>query len=190
MMNGREQWKGTKLMELALIRTLMDKDFYEDHKGIRTPDKLFTKDVRKIKRTLDYAMEQYEKSVSPSELEALFFARNVLTTSNKDMYKDLFKKIHSEKPMSRDIAQEVLSKLFQQVVGEEVAKLGFDYVNGTESTLEPMRKILSDYQDDFMPNLKVDWGDISIDNLLQANDIQSKWKFNIPSLKQRVEDQI
>ena len=187
MMNGREQWKGTKLMELALIRTLMDKDFYEDHKGIRTPDKLFTKDVRKIKRTLDYAMEQYEKSVSPSELEALFFARNVLTTSNKDMYKDLFKKIHSEKPMSRDIAQEVLSKLFQQVVGEEVAKLGFDYVNGTESTLEPMRKILSDYQDDFMPNLKVDWGDISIDNLLQANDIQSKWKFNIPSLKQRVE---
>jgi KaiC/GvpD/RAD55 family RecA-like ATPase len=173
-------------MELALIRTLMDKDFYEDHKGIRTPDKLFTKDVRKIKRTLDYAMEQYEKSVSPSELEALFFARNVLTTSNKDMYKDLFKKIHSEKPMARDIAQEVLSKLFQQVVGEEVAKLGFDYVNGTESTLEPMRKILSDYQDDFMPNLKVDWGDISIDNLLQANDIQSKWKFNIPSLKRRV----
>ena len=180
--NVREQWKGTKLMELALIRTLMDKDFYEDHKGIRTPDKLFTKDVRKIKRTLDYAMEQYEKSVSPSELEALFFARNVLTTSNKDMYKDLFKKIHTEKPMARDIAQEVLSKLFQQVVGEEVAKLGFDYVNGTESTLEPMRKILTDYQDDFMPNLKVDWGDISIDNLLQANDIQSKWKFNIPSL--------
>ena len=49
--NVREQWKGTKLMELALIRTLMDKDFYENHKGIRTPDKLFTKEVRKIKNT-------------------------------------------------------------------------------------------------------------------------------------------
>jgi len=89
--------------------------------------------------------------------------------------------------MSEDIAEEVLGKLFQQVVGEEIANLGFDYVNGTQTSLEPMRKILSDYQDDFMPNLKIDWGDISIDNLLQANDIQSKWRFNIPSLTSRIE---
>ena len=44
-------------MELALIRTLMDKDFYENNKGIRTPDNLFSKDLRGIKRTIDYAME-------------------------------------------------------------------------------------------------------------------------------------
>ena len=153
-------------MELALIRTLMDKDFYENHKGIRTPDKLFTKEVRKIKNTLDYAMQQYDKNITTAELEALFFTRNVLTTSNKDMYKDLFKKIGHEQSLSKDIAQEVLAKLFQQLVGEEIAKLGFQYVNGSENTLEPMRKLLSDYQDDFMPNLKVDWGDISIDSLL------------------------
>jgi len=174
-------------MELALIRTLMDKDFYENHRGIRTPDKLFTKEVRKIKNTLDYAMQQYDKNITPAELEALFFTRNVLTTSNKDMYKDLFKKIGHEQSLSKDIAQEVLAKLFQQLVGEEIAKLGFQYVNGSENTLEPMRKLLSAYQDDFMPNLKVDWGDISIDSLLEANDIQSKWRFNIPSLRNRVE---
>ena len=44
------------MMELALIRSLMNKDFYDDHKGIRCPDKIFTKDVRKIKQTVDYAM--------------------------------------------------------------------------------------------------------------------------------------
>ena len=55
-------------MELALIRTLMDKEFYDNHKGIRCPDKIFTKDVRKIKQTLDYAMNTYEKTLSPSEL--------------------------------------------------------------------------------------------------------------------------
>ena len=62
------------MMELALIRTLMDKEFYDNHKGIRCPDKIFTKDVRKIKQTLDYAMNTYEKTLSPSELEALFYA--------------------------------------------------------------------------------------------------------------------
>ena len=175
-------------MELALLRTLMDKDFYANHRGIRTPDKLFTKDVRKIKNTIDYAMETYEKNLTVPELEGLFFTHNAtITTANKETYKSLFQKIDRQEPMSEAIAEEVLGKLFQQVVGEEIANLGFDYVNGTQTSLEPMRKILSDYQDDFMPNLKIDWGDISIDNLLQANDMQSKWRFNIPSLTSRVE---
>ena len=175
-------------MELALLRTLMDKDFYANHRGIRTPDKLFTKDVRKIKNTIDYAMETYEKNLTVPELEGLFFTHNAtITTANKETYKSLFQKIDRQEPMSEAIAEEVLGKLFQQVVGEEIANLGFDYVNGTQTSLEPMRKILSDYQDDFMPNLKIDWGDISIDNLLQANDIQSKWRFNIPSLTSKVE---
>lgn len=175
-------------MELALLRTLMDKEFYSNHKGIRTPDKLFTKDVRKIKSIIDYAMETYEKDLTVSELEGLFFTHNsTITTANKEIYKSLFKKINQQEPMSEGIAEEVLGKMFQQVVGEEIANLGFNYVNGTETSLEPMRKLLADYQDDFMPNLKIDWGDISIDNLLQANDIQSKWRFNIPSLTSKVE---
>lgn len=175
-------------MELALLRTLMDKEFYSNHKGIRTPDKLFTKDVRKIKSIIDYAMETYEKNLTVSELEGLFFTHNsTITTANKEIYKSLFKKINQQEPMSEGIAEEVLGKMFQQVVGEEIANLGFNYVNGTETSLEPMRKLLADYQDDFMPNLKIDWGDISIDNLLQANDIQSKWRFNIPSLTSKVE---
>jgi KaiC/GvpD/RAD55 family RecA-like ATPase len=174
-------------MELALIRTLMDKEFYENNKGIRTPDNLFSKDLRGIKRTLDYAMETYEKSITPAELEGLFFTHNVLTTANKDSYRELFKKINKAEPMSFDIAQEVIGNLFQKLVGEEIANLGVKYVNGVENTLEPIRKIIEDYQDDFMPNLKIDWGDISIDTLLEKADVQAKWKFNIPSLQRRIE---
>ena len=174
-------------MELALIRTLMDKEFYENNKGIRTPDNLFSKDLRGIKRTLDYAMETYERSITPAELEGLFFTHNVLTTANKDSYRELFKKINRAEPMSPDIAQEVMGNMFQKLVGEEIANLGVKYVNGVENTLEPVRKIIEDYQDDFMPNLKIDWGDISIDTLLEKADVQAKWKFNISSLQRRIE---
>jgi len=174
-------------MELALIRTLMDKEFYENNKGIRTPDNLFSKDLRGIKRTLDYAMETYERSITPAELEGLFFTHNVLTTANKDSYRELFKRINRAEPMSPDIAQEVMGNMFQKLVGEEIANLGVKYVNGVENTLEPVRKIIEDYQDDFMPNLKIDWGDISIDTLLEKADIQAKWKFNISSLQRRIE---
>ena len=69
------------MMELALIRSLMNKEFYEGHKGIRTPDKLFTKDVRKIKHTVEMAMQEYDKDLSVSEVEGLFFSSNVLIFS-------------------------------------------------------------------------------------------------------------
>jgi len=175
-------------MELALIRTLMNKEFYERHKGIRCPDKIFTKDTRKIKQALDNAMQDYKTDLTTSDLEALFFSFNQsLTTSNKEVYRTLFSRLTKEQPMNTQIAEEVLSKLFQQVVGEEVANLGFDYVNGTANSLEPMRKILDAYQDDFTPNLKIEWDDISFDTLLKASEVQSQWTFNIPSLKRKVE---
>tara|TARA_R110002126_G_scaffold235129_1_gene378966 strand:- start:6 stop:1232 length:1227 start_codon:yes stop_codon:yes gene_type:complete len=175
------------MMEFALVKTLLNKEFYDNNKGVRCPDKLFTKDIRLVKKTIDYAMDTYEKDLSVAELEALFFSNNTLTTANKESYKDVFRRINKEDAMSQGIAEEVLSKMFQQVVGEEVANIGFEYVNGGEHSLEPLRNLIKNYQDDFMPNLKVDWDDMSIDTLLKANDIECQWKWNIPSLKKRVE---
>lgn len=174
--------------ELALIRTLMDKAFYDNHKGIRCPDNIFSKDVRRIKQTLDYAMTTYERDLTVAELEGLFFARNSsLTTATKLLYIDMFGKLKREAPMSNDIAEEVMSRLFQQVVGEQVASIGFEYVNGSQDSLEPLRKLLEFYGDDFIPNLKIEWDDMSIERILQMNGLEAQWKFNIPSLSRRVE---
>ena len=175
-------------MELSLARSLMDKEFYDDHRGARCPDRLFSKDVRKIKQSIDMAMDRYERSVTPDEIEALFMANNpTLTTAQKQAYSHLFRSIKKESPMGGDVAQEVLSKLFQQVVGEDIANLGFDYVNGSKGTLEPLRMLLEQYGDDFTPNLKVEWEDISLDTILSMTDLESQWTFNIPTLVRKVE---
>ena len=98
----------------------MDRGFYDDHRGARCPDRLFSKDVRKIKASIDLAMERYERTVTPAEIEALFMSSNAqLTTAQKQAYSSLFNQIKKEAPMGNDVAQEVLSKLFQQVVGED-----------------------------------------------------------------------
>ena len=176
------------MMELALIKTLLNRDFYEQHKGIRCPDKIFTKDVRKIKQALDAAMRTYEGDLNTADLEALFYAQNqTMTTATKTAYSDLFRKIDKEQVIKVDIATDVLGKMFQQYVGEQVANLGFDFVNGTQTSLEPLRRMLESYKDDFTPNLRIEWEDISIDTLLKANDLQTQWKFNIPSLRRKVE---
>ena len=175
-------------MELSLIRSLMDREFYDEHRGARCPDRLFSKDVRKIKQTIDTAMDRYERTVTPDEIEALFMANNpTMTTAQKQGYSSLFNNIKREQPMGGDVAQEVLSKLFQQVIGEDIANLGFDYVNGDKSSLEPLRQMLEQYGDDFTPNLKVEWDDIDIETLLARNDLEARWTFNIPSLVRKVE---
>ena len=175
-------------MELSLIRSLMDRSFYDDHRGARCPDRLFSKDVRKIKQAIDTAMDRYERTVTPDEIEALFISNNpTMTTAQKQAYSSLFHKIKQEQPMGSDVAQEVLSKLFQQVVGEDIANLGFDYVNGDKSSLEPLRMLLEQYGDDFTPNLNVEWDDIDIETLLSRNDLEARWTFNIPSLTRKVE---
>jgi len=176
------------MTELSLIKTLMDKEFYELHKGIRCQDKIFTKDVRKVKQVLDYAMETYDQGISLADLEALFYATNkTLTTSNKEQYKKIFQKIANSSALNKDVANEVISKMFQQVVGEEVANIGYAFVNGTQNSLEPLRKIVEDYQDDFTPNLKIEFEDMSIETLLKANAEETQWKFNIPTLRRNVE---
>lgn len=175
-------------MELALIKTLLDRDFYEQHKGIRCPDKIFTKDVRKIKQALDQGMTSYEGDLTVADLQAVFHATNQsMTTATRTAYDDLFNRIDRSHPLKQEIAEDTLSKLFQQHVGDRVASLGFDFVNGAENSLEPLRRLLEDYKDDFTPNLRVDWDDIDIDTLLIANDLETQWKFNIPSLRRKVE---
>jgi KaiC/GvpD/RAD55 family RecA-like ATPase len=176
------------MMELALVKTLLSRDFYDQHKGIRCPDKIFTKDVRKIKQSLDKAMEAYDGDLSVDDLQAVFNRMNQsMTTATRTAYDDLFRRIGNAQPIKDEIAEDTLSQLFQQHVGDRVANLGFDFVNGTENSLEPLRRLLEDYKDDFTPNLRVEWDDISIDTLLTANDLETQWKFNIPSLRRKVE---
>jgi hypothetical protein len=176
------------MMELALLKTMMNREFYDSHKGIRCPAKIFTKDVRKIKETMDKAMAEFTGDLTVSDVEALFYTHNqTMTTANKAAYTDLFRKLDKESGIKEDIAEEVLGTLFQQHVGELVANLGFDFVNGTQKSMEPLRRLVEDFKNDFTPNIRVEWEDISIDTILKANDLQTQWKFNIPSLRRKIE---
>ena len=166
----------------------MDKDFYDETRGNRCPEKLFTKDIRKIKSTIDTAMDQYQRDLTVDEVQALFFVANpTLTTAQKHAYELQFDRIRKEDIMGADVATEVLSNMFRQVVGEEVANLGFQYVNGDQTTMEPLRNILEQYQEDFTPSIRINYIDNSIDNLTALAANNTKWQFNIQSLHHSVQ---
>ena len=175
-------------MEVSMLRSLMDKGFYDDHRGAKCPDRLFSSDNRKIKQTIDRAMDHYNRSVTPDEVQALFLSDNpTMTTAQKSGFDGLFTQLKREEAMGSDIAQEVLSKLFQKVVGEDIANIGFDMVSGTGGTMETLRNLLERYGDDFTPNLNIEWDDITIETLMAKAELEARWSFNIPSVARKVE---
>jgi len=175
-------------MELSIIKSLMNKEFYDNHRGHKCPHFIFSKDIGKIKTLIDEAMAKYARDLAVEEVEALFMTSDpTMTTAQKQGFMGLFQKLKREAPIGDDIADEILSKLFQRYLGEEIANIGFDYVNGTRSTLEPLRRMLDSYRDDFLPEMNILWDDLEIDTLLQKNDLEARWVFNVPTLAGRIE---
>jgi replicative DNA helicase len=133
-------------------------------------------------------MSQFDRDFSPNEIEAVFMAENpTMTTANKDKYHVIFSKLNDELPMGRDIAESVLSKLFQQAIGEEIANLGFECVNGSITSLQPLRDLVDRYDDNFVPRVSVTWEDISFERLLEAEENKYRWRINLSSLAQKIE---
>jgi AraC-like DNA-binding protein len=173
-------------MELSLLKSLLSKEFYNETRS-KCPEKLFGKNTRKIKQTIDQAMEQYDKDLSLEELKSLFFTSNpTLTTAQKHDYGMTFHMMEKADSLSNEVAIDVLSNLFRQVVGQEVANLGFDFVNGDKTSLEPLRNLVNNYQDDFTPSIRITYVDNSIDNLIERASTSTKWQFNIPTLHHSV----
>ena len=175
-------------MELSLIKSLLNKQFYQDKKGKSYPDNFFTKDLRKIKNVIDKAIDKYDRDLTLDEVRSLFFLQHpTLTTSQKHQYDLHFTALKNTSAIKSDVAEDLISIMYRQYLGELIANLGFQYVNGDVESLEPLRDIITSHQDNFIPSIKVDVIDNTIDNLLESNSSNSRWAFNIRSLYQAVQ---
>jgi len=174
-------------MELALLKTLMNRTFYNENKNI-AKEKIFrSKETRSIKQVLDEAMTDYENDIGLSDVEALFFTKNsTLTTSQKEIYKSIFRKMDDADTLNEDIAQNVLRELNREDAANQLMDIAFKMSNGEVTSLHKIVDFIDRREDDFMPSLKVYFENMDIDSLLEQNELQFKWKINIPTVAQLV----
>ena len=174
-------------MELALLRTLISRNFYENNKSIAKERIFRSKETRNIKSTIDQAMVEYENDISVADVEALFFSLNqTLTTAQKDMYNVLFRKMHDSSELNHDVAQDVLRELNREDAANELVDVAFKMSNGEITSLHKVIEFIDRREEDFMPSLKVTFENMDIDELLKKNELEFKWKINIPSVAQLV----
>ena len=174
-------------MELALLRTLVSREFYENNKSIAKERIFRSKETRSSKATIDQAMVEYENSISVSDVEALFFSLNQsLTTAQRDIYNVLFRKINDSTELNHDVAQDVLRELNREDAADELVDIAFKMSNGEITSLHKVLEFIDRREEDFMPALKINFESMNIDELLKKNELDFKWKLNIPSVAQLV----
>ena len=141
-------------MELALLRTLMDREFYKNNRNL-AKEKIFrSKETRSIKSVIDRAMVDYENELGPSDIEALFFSQNTtLTTAQKESYQVIFRKIDVAERLNVDVAQNVLRELNREDAANELMDMAFKMSNGEVTSLHKVVEFVDRREEDFMPAL-------------------------------------
>ena len=165
----------------------MNKDFYDNNKGDKCPDTLFSTDCKKVKKVIDKMISTYRRDLHPEEVHMFFISKNPpLTTAQMHQFDALFHSIQNQQPMGNDVANDIMSNLFRKQVGDELVNLAVDLSNGDITTLQPLKDLIHKYNDDFTPMTTVEWEDISFKTLMEMRSKDSRWKFNLPTLAQVV----
>ena len=174
-------------MELGLMKTLLNKEFYDNNKVFSRQGVFRSKETRSIKKVLDDAMFKYNEDLGTDDLEALFFAANpVLTSAQKDVFISLFQKIGAQQPLSKEVAHDVLTQLNREASADQLADLSFKISNGEITSLHPVREFIDQHADNFTPTMRVDFEQIDIDHLIKRSDLEFRWTINIPTVAQMI----
>jgi hypothetical protein len=170
-------------MELGLMKTLLNKEFYDTNKVFARQGVFRSKETKSIKRVLDDAMFRYKEDLGTDDLEA---ANPTLTSAQKDVYRSIFQKVLIQQPLSKEVAHDVLTQLNREASADELADLSFKIANGEITSLHPVREFIDQHADNFTPSLRVDFEPIDIEYLLTQNALEFKWHINIPTVAQMI----
>lgn len=176
-------------MEKELIALFLCNEFYEAHKAKITKE-MFSDELLSIWETISYAQEKFKRDISWTELKALFRELNpTLSRAAKNVIFDELDSIaETSGRVQSDIGEELLRRLQLQVIGRQVASLGLSLVEGQSDdpirSLDALRLVLEQSQSNTAQGPDVLAGDF--DSILAGLESRPSWKFNLPSLAEKV----
>ena len=131
--------------------------FYQDSSQDCGPaGNSFSDEANKIKRCLDKAHDEYERDLTESELEAVFYTSHpTLTTAQRSSYQKMFNEMRSENAIGPDMASNILRDLWRRAIADDLASHAMDMINGRVTSMMPLREMIEQYEEDFMPSVRV-----------------------------------
>ena len=173
------------MIEKQLINLLLEKDFYEENKG-RVSKSMFTNGTCKLYETITKAHSDSESNISIDELATLHTQvyNPALTRAAKDNFYSLLEEVKKEKP-NKKIATTILEAMHKQDIARRIAVVSTNIYNNTEeSNFNDIQSLIDELKG--VNKQEFDTVTKDINKLIEALKDNTKWKFNLTDLKNKV----
>lgn len=175
-------------MKQELIQLLLKKDFYQRNKHRIHASIFDDSDLKPLYRTVVKAHEEFaDTDFSFKELEMLFDSEHpAMPPPKKQNVKILIRELAEKPQISESVGEKVLTSLFQQAIGDEIANMGMAISLGEMQDLQALKRLIEKSTDDFTPLNNIKQCTLSPRELFGGDREAGRWKFNLRALQQRV----
>ena len=174
------------MIEKQMIRLLLNKKFYTQYKGILSPT-VFAGDVSSLYETIQKAHKEYDEDIKIDDLYSLHAIRfnPTLTRAAKEKFSELVEDIKEVQEPNKEIAKDIIRILSDRDLAQRIAVESTEIFNGKDANFSEIISMIENHKVgiDEEKNPAVT---SSIDEVISLLDVTTKWKFNIPVLKECV----
>ena len=149
---------------------------------------MFPSELADLYDTIVDGHDKYDRNLTVVEVRELFRVNNpTATRAKRELLAEILDDISAYAPIGGDVAQDVLTKMWQQEVGRRIADMGLAMMEGNPEKIHEIKELIERSDDGFVPEDEDD-APIStdLDELLEYDSLANCWEFNIPSLSRAV----
>ena len=174
------------MIEKQMIRLMLNKKFYTQYKGTLSPT-VFAGDISSLYDTIQKAHEKYEEDIKVDELYSLHTAifNPALTRAAKEKFSELVEDIKEIQEPGKEIARDIMRTLSDRDLAQRIAVEATEIFNGKPANFVDISSMIEKHKSS-IDEEKTPAVTNSISEVLDLLDVTTKWKFNIPILKDNV----
>jgi len=148
---------------------------------------MFPEELSDLYNTIATGHKQYERDLTISEVRELFKVHNpTITRAKHEVVSDMLTDIHKLPAIGKDVAKDVLQKIWQQEIGRNIADMGLAIMEGSPEKIADVKRLVEKSEEGFVPDDDVEPVPTDLDTLLEFTKNEDCWHFNIPSLSKVV----
>ena len=174
------------MIEKQMIRLMLNKKFYTQYKGTLSPT-VFSGDISSLYDTIQKAHDKYEEDIKVDELYSLHTAifNPALTRAAKEKFSELVEDIKEVQEPSKEIAKDIMRILSDRDLAQRIAVESTEIFNGKEANFSEIVSMIDKHKNN-IDEEKTPAVTSNVNEVLDLLDVTTKWKFNIPVLKENV----
>jgi len=172
------------MMEKELIKLLLNKNFYDKNKS-KLSKEFFTNGTGALYETIQSAHQDSDQDLSIGEVSTLHLEvyNPALSKAARDNFDVLINEIKDIELPNEKIAQNIIRSLFKRGIAQHVAQIATDIYNGSDIDFSEIKKHLDVTFEDVN---EYEYVTGNIENLIGQLKDNTKWKFNLEPLRDKV----